>query len=196
MPSRKEKKLEVREQLILQAASHIIIEDGFANLSMDAIAAEVGISKTTLYQHFRSKEDVVRHALKRSFHNVMAFMHGLEGRAIDRLEATMRYMMETDYAADGFPLALAREEVLHAFVNEPEIAALFKQMGEEFDRHIDEAKHDGDIHPDLPNPIISSAMIGLLGLTETKTVLNLPHRMDEIINYAVQIFRGGIKPPS
>src|SRR5690606_36498040 len=44
-----------REQ-ILQGAKALFRELGFERASVDAIAAEAGVSKATIYNHFRSKE--------------------------------------------------------------------------------------------------------------------------------------------
>jgi AcrR family transcriptional regulator len=35
------------------------MSEGFAQGSMDAVAAEVGVGKQTIYRHFRSKEALV-----------------------------------------------------------------------------------------------------------------------------------------
>lgn len=44
---------------ILQAARLLIQEKGYAAMSMDDLAAHVGISKPTLYSYFATKEDLV-----------------------------------------------------------------------------------------------------------------------------------------
>ncbi|MFL5699301.1 MAG: helix-turn-helix domain-containing protein, partial [Ktedonobacteraceae bacterium] len=55
----KERQRQEREALILQAAEEVLIEKGYHEMSMDEIAARVGISKGTVYLHFASKEDLV-----------------------------------------------------------------------------------------------------------------------------------------
>ena len=57
--SLKEKQREERTALILQAAYDVLIEKGYYEASMDEIATRVGISKGTLYLHFKSKEDLI-----------------------------------------------------------------------------------------------------------------------------------------
>lgn len=47
-----------RLQRILAAAARQFHEHGLAGTSMDAIAAEAGVSKMTVYSHFPSKEDL------------------------------------------------------------------------------------------------------------------------------------------
>lgn len=47
---------ETKRQAILAVAREVFLDEGFANASMSAIAARVGGSKGTLYNHFESKE--------------------------------------------------------------------------------------------------------------------------------------------
>ncbi len=41
---------------ILEAAKVLFIEQGYTGVSMDAIAAQAGVSKLTVYSHFGDKE--------------------------------------------------------------------------------------------------------------------------------------------
>ncbi|MBD8598062.1 TetR/AcrR family transcriptional regulator C-terminal domain-containing protein [Pseudomonas sp. CFBP 8772] len=45
-----------KRQAILEAAKNLFIRNGYANTSMDAVAAEAGVSKLTVYSHFTDKE--------------------------------------------------------------------------------------------------------------------------------------------
>lgn len=44
---------------ILEGARAVFLREGFAQGSMDAVAAEAGVGKQTIYRHFRSKEALV-----------------------------------------------------------------------------------------------------------------------------------------
>jgi len=44
--------------LILDAAQHIFLEQGYGSTSMDAVAKRAGVSKATLYVHFENKEQL------------------------------------------------------------------------------------------------------------------------------------------
>lgn len=45
-----------KRQAILDAAKNLFVRNGYANTSMDAVAAEAGVSKLTVYSHFTDKE--------------------------------------------------------------------------------------------------------------------------------------------
>ena len=56
------KDLPARERL-LRATSELIYADGIEATGVDAIATHAGVTKRTLYQHFRSKDQLVGAAL-------------------------------------------------------------------------------------------------------------------------------------
>ncbi|SQF97345.1 TetR family transcriptional regulator [Paucimonas lemoignei] len=45
-----------KRQAILDAAKELFVRNGYASTSMDAVAAEAGVSKLTVYSHFTDKE--------------------------------------------------------------------------------------------------------------------------------------------
>jgi AcrR family transcriptional regulator len=61
----KQSKAETRTQ-ILDAAYGLFWRQGFLRVSMDEIAARADVTKRTLYQHFRSKDDLIAAALAQS----------------------------------------------------------------------------------------------------------------------------------
>ncbi|WP_087974831.1 TetR/AcrR family transcriptional regulator [Oceanobacillus rekensis] len=64
-----------REEYILQVTEEILQEKGFHSMSMDEIASRVGISKVTLYRHFKSKEDIVYCLF---FRDLPDFLHNID----------------------------------------------------------------------------------------------------------------------
>lgn len=51
-------KLQTRDRII-EAASRLFYSEGIRAVSVDAVAAKAGVTKKTLYYHFRSKDDLV-----------------------------------------------------------------------------------------------------------------------------------------
>ena len=52
-----------RDQLV-QKALTVFYRDGFHATGMDKLVAETGVSKTSMYKHFRTKEDLIQAALR------------------------------------------------------------------------------------------------------------------------------------
>lgn len=55
-----------REHLIFQAAETLLLENGEAGMTLDALAAQLDVAKGTLYKHFQSKDElymllIIRH---------------------------------------------------------------------------------------------------------------------------------------
>lgn len=61
----KNKAFKLREDAILDATTKILSAKGFDLMTMDDVAIEAGISKPSLYKHFKSKEDLVGEAMIR-----------------------------------------------------------------------------------------------------------------------------------
>ena len=59
-------KVEMKER-ILQTADRLFYLRGIRAIGVDTIAAEIGISKRTLYNHFPSKDELIAAYLKRRF---------------------------------------------------------------------------------------------------------------------------------
>jgi len=59
MVSRKEKEIEFKENLIIEAAEKLFLESGFENTKMEDIAAQADYTKPTLYKYFTCKEEIL-----------------------------------------------------------------------------------------------------------------------------------------
>ena len=81
-------------QRILDAAFALFYRHGFARVGVDAIAAAAGITKRTLYDHFRSKDELLAAVLE--FHHELALAH--IRRWADRLSGDAATMLETLFA--------------------------------------------------------------------------------------------------
>lgn len=84
-----------REQL-LDIAIGLFNERGYHASGIDLILEEAGIAKTTLYRHFKSKEDLIVAALKtideRSREGMRSFVDAQAKKPEDKLLATFDYL--------------------------------------------------------------------------------------------------------
>ncbi|MBB3059672.1 TetR/AcrR family transcriptional regulator [Microbulbifer rhizosphaerae] len=62
-----------KRQAILDAAKELFLSLGFAGTSMDAVAAEAGVSKLTVYSHFSDKESLFSAAVESKCVNQLPF---------------------------------------------------------------------------------------------------------------------------
>jgi AcrR family transcriptional regulator len=73
---------------ILDAADMVVMRDGVRNLTLDAVAAQSGVSKGGLLYHFRSKEDLAAAMIERS---IAWFDNALSEAVKDDLEVKGRF---------------------------------------------------------------------------------------------------------
>ena len=59
----KEQMLQAREDAIVRTVNRLLAEKGFDAMTVDEVAAAVGIAKASLYKHFPSKEDLAAAAM-------------------------------------------------------------------------------------------------------------------------------------
>ena len=94
--------LQVREDAIVQAVNRLLAEKGFDAMTVDEVAAKVGIAKASLYKHFPSKEDLAAAAMVRVMRRAQEFFGSLSGQAPpqDNLRAAVRWTMALKLAGD------------------------------------------------------------------------------------------------
>ena len=94
--------LQVREDAIVQAVNRLLAEKGFDAMTVDEVAAKVGIAKASLYKHFPSKEDLAAAAMVRVMGRAQEFFGSLSEQISpqDNLRAAVRWTMALKLAGD------------------------------------------------------------------------------------------------
>lgn len=64
-----------REQAILDATEHLLLELGDEVITIEMIAERVGIAKGTIYKHFQSKDELILHVLIAYEQELALIMH-------------------------------------------------------------------------------------------------------------------------
>jgi AcrR family transcriptional regulator len=87
--------LAARETAIIQSVNRLLAEKGFDAMTVDEVAAEVGIAKASLYKHFTSKEELACAAMVTAMGKAQAFIQSLptDQSAMDKLKAVTRWTM-------------------------------------------------------------------------------------------------------
>jgi AcrR family transcriptional regulator len=89
--AKKRLRTEVRRGQIVEAAQKIILESGSENVTIKAIAVEVGISDGAVYRHFQSKSDIFSFMLDEISESLLGGLeksHIPDGRVVDHLHST------------------------------------------------------------------------------------------------------------
>ncbi|MGZ5180983.1 MAG: TetR/AcrR family transcriptional regulator [Ramlibacter sp.] len=99
-PSFKEQMLAAREEAIIQSVNRLLAEKGFDAMTVDEVAAAVGIAKASLYKHFPSKEDLAAAAMVRVMRRAQQFLHGIDPAlpVLEKLKAVVRWTLQVQLA--------------------------------------------------------------------------------------------------
>lgn len=101
--------LEAREQAITASVNRLLSEKGFDAMTVDEVAAEVGIAKASLYKHFSSKEELACAAMVQAMHKAETFLLDLNqaevagssgSEPLNKLMATTRWVLQLKLAGE------------------------------------------------------------------------------------------------
>jgi AcrR family transcriptional regulator len=116
---------EVSRSRILDAATEIASERGYEGTSIALVSAKCGLPASSIYWHFKDKDDLIAAVIERSFaHWLSAWQMPAEGPARERLVSMVMQIAKAlldspDFLRLGLMLALERRPV------EPRARAMF-----------------------------------------------------------------------
>jgi len=148
---------------LLQVAVKLFNERGYDGTSMEDLSRKLGITKSAIYHHVPSKEELLRLAVDRALDGLFAIAEetaALDGRAIDRLEHLVRGSVLV--LADRLPFVTLLLRVRGN--TKAERAALTRRR--EFDRLVTDlvkqAEAEGDVRPDIDPAVTARLLYGMV----------------------------------
>ena len=150
--------MRVREDAIVTAVNRLLADKGFDLMTVDQVAAEVGIAKASLYKHFASKEALAAAAMVRLLQQLLAFIDQQSARsettAFQRLEAVIRWALALLLAGE-MPTVPSQNSSLRAeLMAHKAYLDLLMQVSEHLGEWVVQAQADGDIDPTLPPEVV------------------------------------------
>ena len=148
--------LQAREDAIVQAVNRLLAEKGFDLMTVDEVAAEVGIAKASLYKHFSSKEDLAAAAMVRVLRQAQAFLASLSvsSTPLERLVAVARWMLQEQLAGE-MPSLPSQNSSLRAnlMANKAYLDGIM-QVSDQIGGWIEAAQQDGSLNPKIPALVV------------------------------------------
>ncbi len=154
----KEQVLRVREDAIVESVNRLLADKGFDLMTVDEVAADVGIAKASLYKHFASKEALAAAAMVRLMERTQALVDQQAARtdasALERLKAVTQWALHTQLAGD-MPSVPSQNSSLRAelMANKSYLDAILR-VSDTLGEWIIEAQGRGDINPALPPEVV------------------------------------------
>ena len=141
-----------REDAIVSAVNRLLAEKGFDAMTVDEVAAEVGIAKASLYKHFPSKEDLAAAAMVRVMNRARTFLDSLDTSrpAGELLRAVARWTMEVQLAGEMPSLPSENSSLRAALTTHKPYVDGLMDVSERIGRWIEQAQAQGSINPALP----------------------------------------------
>lgn len=176
-PSFREQVLRAREDAILSSVNRLLAEKGFDLMTVDEVAADVGIAKASLYKHFTSKEELAAAAMIRVLDRAMAFIDSLASqepaRAIEQLKSVARWTMQVQLAGEMPSLPAQNSSLRAALTTNKVYLDRLMEVSDRLGAWIGSAQADRDLNPALPPEVIlytlfaraCDPVLGLLKLT-------------------------------
>ncbi len=87
--------LAARETAIIQSVNRLLAEKGFDAMTVDEVAAEVGIAKASLYKHFTSKEELACAAMVTAMRRAQEVIQSMDPKLapLEKIKAVTRWTM-------------------------------------------------------------------------------------------------------
>jgi AcrR family transcriptional regulator len=108
-----------RDGAIRAAILRVLAHEGYAALTMDAVATEAGVGKATIYRRWRTKSELVADAVVALGDQETVVPDG------GSLEADLRQLMRWLVTAVNGPMGAATRSLLSAMAYEPQLRAAF-----------------------------------------------------------------------
>ena len=148
--------LRAREDAIVEAANRLLAEKGFDLMTMDQVAANVGIAKASLYKHFSSKEQLAAAGMVRVLGQALSFLATLPATAppLDQLKAVVRWMMQARLAGRMPNLPSENSTLRATLLASNDYLTALTLVSDQIGGWIEQAQADGTLSARLPPMLV------------------------------------------
>jgi AcrR family transcriptional regulator len=146
-----------RDGVIRAAILSLLAEVGYGALTMDAVAAQAGVGKATIYRRWRTKEDLVV--------DTIAEVNRAQMPVPDTgsLEGDLRAMLHAVVEGINGPSGAATQALLSTIPHHPALAEAFRDgplgvWSQGFDQIFAKAEERGELRPGLAGTITAESI--------------------------------------
>jgi AcrR family transcriptional regulator len=148
----KQQMLAARESAIIESVNRLLAEKGFEAMTVDEVAAEVGIAKASLYKHFESKEELACAAMVVAMQRAQAVIQELPDTlsALDKLKQVTRWTMGLKIQGQMPSLPSQNSSLRATLMASKDYMDGLMQVSDVLGGWIVQAQAQGQINPALP----------------------------------------------
>lgn len=185
-----------QQRQILESAREQFLLHGFSKVTTGEIAAELGISKKTLYQYFRSKEEIVEQVVDFTLREIKS---GIEDILADeKLPFIEKLERSLFFLSNQIP-RLVRKPLLQDI--QKKMPQLWKRVADfrekmilsKFSDLIREGVQQGIFRPDLRQPVVVLIYLNTIqALINPETLSAVPYTAQEVFDEIIQTLFYGL----
>ena len=150
--------LQAREAAIIQSVNRLLAEKGFEAMTVDEVAADVGIAKASLYKHFTSKEALAAAAMVRVLNIALQRTAELQADAtldaFDKLKAITRWALQTQLAGEMPSLPAQNSTLRNALMADRGYVDRLIEFSDRLGEWISAAQASGRLSRALPPEVV------------------------------------------
>lgn len=143
-----------REDAIIGTVKRLLAEKGFDLMTVDEVAAEVGIAKASLYKHFASKEALAAAAMVQMMDLAVEQAEVQQATpgasAIDKLRGITRWTLQTQMAGQMPTLPAENSSLRNALIAHKGYMDGLMRLSDQLGEWIIQAQADGSVNRALP----------------------------------------------
>ena len=178
----------------MNAAQELVAEKGYGAMSMDELAARVGISKPTLYAHFANKDELVIEAATREMKQMIALIESQADRSpMDQLCFIMRQILQRQVQMHTLGIG-PWPEIFRLLCAHDEALGYIQRISGDIAALVQRGIAEGEIDPALDPEAVVRAFFGLAS-TLHKWYVAAPSPSDpqRAADSLVEIFMRGVR---
>ena len=187
----------MREEAILDAAHQLLGKLGYEEMTMDVVAAEVGIAKASLYKHFPSKEKLAACAMTRLVERTITRLAALppELPAVEKLRRMLEWVLQERLKGSIPHLPSTNGALEHSLMTDVVYLAALFTLNAALSSLVDQAKADGALSGELPTDyIVTTIYARSCDPTLDYMKRGNSYSGEEIVRHMLHAFFNGITP--
>lgn len=179
---------------LLDVAVRVFNERGYEGTSMEDLAQRLGITKSAIYYHVSSKDELLRLSVNRALDALFAVTEetaSTTGDARDRLEHVLRRSVSVLVAELPFVTLLLR--IRGNTKTERQALARRREFDHIVSDLVKQAESEGGIRPDVDPALTSRLLFGMVNSINEWYRPSRGQRADEIADAVVKIAFDGLR---
>lgn len=146
-PTLREQQMKLREDVILREVNALLAEKGYDLMTVDEVAARVGIGKPSLYKHFESKEALAAAAMVRLLERTREAIDTQPpaASALEKLKGVVRWALREHLQGQMPSLPSTRSALRESLVKHPGYVDLLIEVSDRLGGWIEEARRRKDL---------------------------------------------------